>query len=536
LEEFMSLFTNILKKLTALDSVDAPVSKPERSSSKEESESKSGHERGKQAKQPKHPKPDHSQSQTQSRKDDASEAEARAKAREIVVEAKDEALKIRMSAEEEARKTKTRAMEDEKGLAVQRTKIDSKEREIEQKAKTLRMAKEVIERKQKEVEGQMEEQKKQLERVAALSKDEAREILLKKLDSELVEEKGKKIRNFEEELRRDTEKMAQEILLEAMEFGATDIVVEHSTSKVALPDNDLKGRIIGKEGRNIRAFEELTGVDLDLDAVPGQITISSFDSMRREVAKIALERLVADGRIQPARIEEIVEKTRKEVEKLAFKAGDDLCHKVGVYNLSRDVVQMLGKFKYRFSYGQNMIEHTLEVARLGMALSNKLGAKTETVKLGCLLHDIGKVITDEDGSHVDLAVEFLRKHKVSKEIIECVGEHHSDSHSSIEAAIVALADHISGTRPGSRGEDYESYVQRLKALEEAATSFDGVEKAYAVSAGREVRVFVSPERVDDASTALLAHEIAKKIELEQTYPGVVKVIVIRETRVIETAK
>jgi len=313
-------------------------------------------------------------------------------------------------------------------------------------------------------------------------------------------------------------------------------VVEHSTSKVALPDNDLKGRIIGKEGRNIRAFEELTGVDLDLDAVPGQITISSFDSMRREVAKIALERLVADGRIQPARIEEIVEKTRKEVEKLAFKAGDDLCHKVGVYNLSRDVVQMLGKFKYRFSYGQNMIEHTLEVARLGMALSNKLGAKTETVKLGCLLHDIGKVITDEDGSHVDLAVEFLRKHKVSKEIIECVGEHHSDSHSSIEAAIVALADHISGTRPGSRGEDYESYVQRLKALEEAATSFDGVEKAYAVSAGREVRVFVSPERVDDASTALLAHEIAKKIELEQTYPGVVKVIVIRETRVIETAK
>jgi ribonuclease Y len=322
-----------------------------------------------------------------------------------------------------------------------------------------------------------------------------------------------------------------------MRFGASDYVVEYTTSKVKLPDEEIKGRIIGKEGRNIRTFEELTGVDLDLDSSPGDIIISSFDPVRREIAKVALEKLLADGRIQPTRIEEIVQKTKDEIDHIMYKEGDNLCHKVGAYNVPKALIQMLGRFKYRFSYGQNMIEHTLEETRIGIALAYELHADVDTVRLGCLFHDIGKVITEDEGTHIQLGVDYLRKYKVSEDVINCVAEHHEDRpFSSIESAIVNLADHISGARPGARSEDYESYVKRLKDLESAAMSFDGVDKAFAVSAGREVRVFVSPEKVDDFSTSFLAREIAKKIELEQTYPGVVKVIVIRETRVTETAK
>ncbi len=462
--------------------------------------------------------------------------EARTRAKELVLEARDQAFRVKSSAEDEARKIKEHALEAEKNIAIQKGRLESSEKELENKARTLRLAKETIEKKQIEVDEMFEKQKSQLEKVASLTKDEARKILLDSLDKELVEEKSKRIRRHEEEIKKEADKISQDILMDALEYGATDVVVEHTTSRVKIPDADIKGRIIGKEGRNIRSFEEITGVDLDLDSSQDEITISSFDSVRREVAKISLERLIADGRIQPARIEEIVEKTQKELEHIMFKAGDDLCHKLGVYNLSKDLIQILGKFKYRFSYGQNMIEHTLEVSRIGVFLAHKLNANVETVKLGCLLHDIGKVITDQDGTHVELGAELLRKHKVPEDVITCVAQHHNDSYSSIEAAIVALADHISGARPGSRGEDYEAYIKRMKDLEEAALSFHGVEKAFAVSAGREVRVFVSPEKVDDTSTALLAREIARKIELEQTYPGTVKVIVIRETRISETAK
>ncbi|OGC38883.1 ribonuclease Y [candidate division WWE3 bacterium RBG_13_37_7] len=462
--------------------------------------------------------------------------EARAKAKEIVIEAKDRALKVREEAEEEVRRTRERTIELEKNLAVRKAQIESQEHEIESKTKTLRMAKDAIERKQREVDEMFDRQKLQLEKVASLSKDDARQLLLDSLNKELTIEKGKRIRQVEDEIKRDAEKLSQDILIEAMEYSATDVTVEHSTSKVKLPDEDIKGRIIGKEGRNIRSFEELTGVDLDLDSSPGDIVISSFDSVRREIAKISLERLIADGRIQPTKIEEIVEKTTKEIDHQIYKAGDDLCHKLGVYSLPKELVQLIGRFKYRFSYGQSMIEHTLETTRLGIAIASRLNANVDIVKMGCLLHDIGKVSSDEYGSHVDLGVETLRKFQIDDKVISCVAEHHNDSHSSIEAAIVALADHISGARPGSRSEDYEAYVKRLKELETAATSFDGVDRAFAVSAGREVRVFVSPEKVDDASTAFLAREIARKIELEQTYPGTVKVIVIRETRVSDVAK
>ena len=462
--------------------------------------------------------------------------EAKAKSRELIVEAKAEALNIQTKAQDQARKIREDALETERKSMVLKAQVDAKARELESKAKSLVSIKENLEKKQEEIENFHKKQQEEIEKIASLSKEEARELLLKNLDKTLIEEKGKRIREKEEEIRKESQELSKQILMEALEFGSTDIVIEHSTSKIKLPDEDIKGRIIGKEGRNIRTFEELTGVDLDLDSSPGDIIVSCFDSVRRAVATAALERLIADGRIQPARIEEIVEQTKKEMDNIMYKAGDSLCHKLGLYNIPKELIQTLGKFKYRFSYGQNMLEHTMETARIGMYIAEEIGADIDTVRLGCVFHDIGKVLTDQDGSHVDLGVELLRKFKIPEEAIKCVAEHHDDRQTTIESAIVTLADHVSGARPGSRGEDYESYVKRLKDLEEAAMSFDGVEKAYAVSAGREVRVFVKPEKVDDYSTALLAKEIARKIELEQNYPGVVKVIVIRETRVSETAK
>ncbi len=462
--------------------------------------------------------------------------EAKARANDLIIEAKTEALNIQTRAQDQARKIRDEALDMERKSEVLKAQVDVKARELESKAKSLVSIKENLEKKQEEIETFHKKQQEEIERIASLSKEEARELLLKNLDKTLVEEKGKRIREKEEEIRKESQELSKQILMEALEFGSTDIVIEHSTSKIKLPDEDIKGRIIGKEGRNIRTFEELTGVDLDLDSSPGDIIVSCFDSVRRAVATAALERLIADGRIQPARIEEIVEQTKKEMDNIMFKAGDGLCHKLGLYNIPRELIQTLGRFKYRFSYGQNMLEHTMETARIGMYIAEELGANIDTVKLGCVFHDIGKVLTDQDGSHVELGVELLRKFKIPDEAIKCVGEHHDDRQTTIESAIVTLADHVSGARPGSRGEDYESYVKRLKDLEEAAMSFDGVEKVYAVSAGREVRVFVKPEKVDDYSTALLAKEIARKIELEQNYPGVVKVIVIRETRVSETAK
>ena len=463
--------------------------------------------------------------------------QSKAKAREIIVEAKDSALKLRTQAEDDSRKIKEGAIELERKIAAQRGEVEAKEKEIDSKVKTLKVAKEAIEKKQEEIEEIHKRKQQELEKIASLTKEEAKKLLLSSLDKELAEERSKKVRENEELIRSESDKISQDILVQAMRSGATDVVVEYTTSKIKLPDEDLKGRIIGKEGRNIHTFEELTGVDLDMDSSPGEIIISSFDPVRREIARVALEKLLADGRIQPAKIEEIVQKTKSEVEQLMYKAGDDLCHKVGAYNLPKDLVQMLGRFKYRFSYGQNMIEHTLEETRIGITLAHELKANVDVVRLGCLFHDIGKVVTEDEGTHIQLGADLLRKYKISEEVINCVAEHHEDRpFSSVESAIVNLADHISGARPGARSEDYESYVKRLKDLESAATSFDGVDKAFAVSAGREVRVFVSPEKVDDYSTAFLAKEIAKKIELEQTYPGVVKVIVIRETRVTETAK
>ncbi len=461
----------------------------------------------------------------------------KARAKEIILEAKDEALRVKTDAEEEARRIKKSVMEEERKSAVQKAEINSKLRELEEKSRTLKKAKGAIDKMREEATELLRLRREKMEKVASMTSQQAEREVLKQVDKELAEEKAKRIRVMQEEIKRNIEEESRQLLVEAMRFGATDYIVEYTSSKVKLPDEDLKGRIIGKEGRNIRALEELTGVEFDLDSSPGEILLSSFDPIRRGVAKVSLEKLIKDGRIQPARIEEIVNKTRNEVDHIIFKAGDNLCHRLGAYNIPRELVQMLGKFKYRFSYGQNMIEHTLEETKMGVAIAHELGADVDTVRLGCLFHDIGKIVTEDEGSHIELGVDLLNKYNISEAVVNCVAEHHEDKpFSSIESAIVNLVDHVSGARPGARGEDYESYVKRMKDLEEAASNFDGVDRVYAISAGREVRVFVKPEKVDDTSTEFLAREIAKKIELEQNYPGVVKVTVIRETRVTKTAK
>lgn len=474
--------------------------------------------------------------------------ESRAKAKEIIIDARDKSLKIKQEAENEASSVKKQAQQEalkmKEDLEKKEKEVVSKEAELKVKAQELDQRLGEVKKQQEKTEAKLElaqtlvkQKQEDLEKISSLTKKEAREELLKLFDNDLAEEKSKRIRQVEEDIKRESDEIAKEIIIDAMRFGATDYVVANTTSRVKLPDEEMKGRIIGKEGRNIKKFEEITGVDLDLDSYPGEILISSFDSVRREIAKVTLEKLISDGRIQPTRIEEIYEKTVSEINQIMYKEGDNLCHRIGAYNVPKELIQMLGKFKYRYSYGQNMIEHTLEETRIGVAIAKELKLDVETVKLGCLFHDIGKIVEDDEGTHVELGVKLLKKHKIPEAVVNAVAEHHEDRpFSSFESAAVALADHISGARPGARSEDYQSYVERLQKLEEAAMSFDGVEKVYAISAGRDVRVFVSPEKVDDDSTALLAREIAKKIELEQTYPGNVKVTVIRELRVSDIAK
>ena len=463
--------------------------------------------------------------------------EAKQKSFEIILEAKNEALRIKNETDEYVRNRKNEISEESAKLTARSTMVESREFEIKRKEEESQNLKTTLDSKIKNYEELVHAEQEKLEKISRLTVEDAKKRLIETVDKELKEEYGKRIRTYEQELKSSAEEKAKQILIDAMRQGASDYVVEYTSSRIRLPDEELKGRIIGKEGRNIKTFEEVTGVEVDLDSSPGDLVITCFDPVRREIAKIAMNKLIADGRIQPAKIEEVVEKTKSEMDQVIFKEGTELCHKLGIFNVQKEIIQTLGRFRYRFSYGQNMIEHVMEVVKIGASIASELKADVETVKLGCLFHDIGKVIMDKEGSHVDIGVEYLKRFKINDKIVNCVAEHHEDRpFSSIESAIVALADHVSGARPGARTEDYESYVKRMKNLEEAATSFDGVAHAFALSAGREVRVYVKPTQVDDYSTSFLAREIAKKIELEQTFPGVVKVVVIRETRQLATAK
>ena len=455
---------------------------------------------------------------------------AQQQARTIIQDARDEAYKMKEQAEEEARRTRQEVLAIESRLARKEETLDQKlQQQTEQEAR-IKSGQAAIESKTAQAEELRQELASRLEKIASLTQDEARRLTLTAVEERLKDEIAKRLKEAEEEVKRVAEQKAREILADAMLHGATDYVAEYTVSIVKLTDDDMKGRIIGKEGRNIRTLEQVTGVDMDLDE-EGIIRLSSFDPVRREVARVSLEKLVRDTRIQPARIEEVVAATQAEIDKIIRQEGEKLCHTVSVYNLPGDLVQMLGRFKYRFSYGQNLIVHTLEETQIGIAIAHELKADVNIVKLGCLFHDIGKIVTDEEGSHVQLGVDLLRKYAIPEPVIACVAEHHEDRpFSSVESMIVYIADAISGSRPGARHEDVAAYIKRMADLEAIAKSFKGVKEAYALQAGREVRVGVVPDEVDDAGTLKLAHEIADRINKEVMVPGTVKVTVIRESR------
>jgi ribonuclease Y len=456
--------------------------------------------------------------------------------KEITLKAQEEALKIKENAQEEAKKLTQEVSEKEKKIAVENEKLTVTKQFLEKEVKENEEIKRQYKVKEKKLNDTLNMQVEKLENIAKLSKEEAKKLILINVERKLENEIGREIAEAEEKIKTDVDEKAKQLLVEAMQHGVTDYVSEYTVSTVEIPSEDVKGRIIGKEGRNIRAFEEQTGVNLDLDEAPNMVRISSFDAVRREVAKISLQRLIQDGRIHPSRIEEVVAKTKAEIEKIMFKEGEKLCHKVGVYNLPNDLIQKLGKYKYRYSYGQNMIEHTLEETNVGVKIAHEIGANVAVVKLACLLHDIGKVFTEEEGSHIELGAEYLKKLGIKEEVVVCVEQHHQDHPSSVEGVIVQIADSISGGRPGARYEDYETYAKRMRALEETAKSFTSVNKAYAISAGRELRVIVNADKADDNAAIKLANDIAEKVQKEHTYPGTVKVTVIRETRSVGVAK
>lgn len=415
-------------------------------------------------------------------------------------------------------------------LAKREGILEERERQIAQKQQFIDEKLEQLEKIRKDLV-------EKLEKVSTLPAEDAKKLLLENIEKDLSAEISKRIKEAEDEIKLTAEEKAKEILADAMVHGVTDYISEFTTSRIKLTDEEIKGRIIGKEGRNVRTFEQATGVDVVMDdEIPDSLILSSFDPVRREIARVALERLIADGRIQPQRIEEIVEKTKEDIEKLMLAAGEKLCHDVSVYNLPVELIALLGRFKYRYSYGQNLIQHTQEETQIGIALAKMIGADVNVVRLGCLLHDIGKIITEGDeGTHVEKGVQIARKFSMPEKVINCIAEHHEDQpFSSVESILVYIADSISGARPGARHENVGDYIKRMVDLEKIATSFEGVEKAFAVQAGREVRVIVTPERISDEELPKLVHDIAQRISKEVMVPGAVKITAIRETRATES--
>lgn len=450
----------------------------------------------------------------------------------VLEDAKSRAEEFLEAAREEARELKSNLLQEEKRLA-------EKEERLRDREKDLRDREEGVQRAESKLEKDRQRLAQEFEKRASLTKREAKKLLLKKLEKDLVSEKARIIKEARELAKLEAEDKAREILVSAMESAATDYVPETTVSKVELPSESMKGRIIGKEGRNIRAFERVASVDVEIDETPKEVRISSFDPVRREIAKKSLESLIADGRIQPARIEETVKRVRQALDRELRKTGKDLAYKAGVTQLPADILALLGKLRYRTSYGQNQAKHTLEVVNLGKALARETGAREDLVAKAALLHDIGKVKTVEEGagSHVELGKKILKTHGFSEELIHTAMAHHRDEpFQNLEAALVYIADAISGARPGARLEDYDTYIERIEKLEQTAKEFEGVKEAFAISAGREVRVLVEPEQISDKEAVVLAHNIAEKFEDEATYPGTVKVNVIRELRASDIAK
>ncbi|MGI5887768.1 MAG: ribonuclease Y [Oscillospiraceae bacterium] len=460
------------------------------------------------------------------------------KRKEIVVEAKDEIFRMRNESEQELRERRSEVSRQERRVLQKESALEHKQELFDQEEEKQAARLRDIESKEAEVEALKASEMDKLEEISGFTRDEAKDILLTNLDTQLNHEKALKIKSYEQQLKDDQESLAKEIISTAIARCASEHTSEATISVVSIPNDEMKGRIIGREGRNIRALETATGVDLIIDDTPEAITVSCFDPVRREVARIALEKLVYDGRIHPARIEDTVEKAKKEVDKVIKKEGERAELETGVSNLHPDIVKLLGKLHYRTSYGQNVLDHSIEVSLLSGAIAAELGVNETEARRAGLLHDIGKALDHEmEGSHVQLGADVAKRYKESSKIINAIEAHHGDVEAkSAIAYIVMAADAISASRPGARRENVQNYLKRLEKLEEIANSFEGVESSYAIQAGREIRIMVKPDDLSDDDIQVLARDIANRIESELSYPGQIKVNVIRESRAIEYAK
>ncbi len=458
--------------------------------------------------------------------------------KEKILEAKEEAVKIKSDVEEEIRERRNEIQKSEKRIIQKEENVEKKLEGIERREEGLRKRERSMEEKHKEIDSYIERQMEELEKISGYSKEEAKHLLLSELEKDLRKEASSMITEIETEAKDEADKRAREIITLAIQRCASDQVAETTVSVVSLPNDDMKGRIIGREGRNIRAIETLTGVDLIIDDTPEAVILSGFDPVRREIARLALEKLIVDGRIHPARIEEMVQKATKEVNNIIKEEGEQACFETGVHNLHPEMIKLLGRLKYRTSYGQNGLKHSVEVALLSGLMASELGLDARLATRAGLLHDIGKSIDHEvEGTHVEIGVNICKKYKESWKVINAVAAHHGDVEATtLEAVLVAAADALSAARPGARRETLEAYIKRLEQLEEIANTTKGVEKSYAIQAGREVRIAVKPNQVKDEEVPMLAREIAHKIENELEYPGHIKVSVIRETRATEFAK
>ena len=458
--------------------------------------------------------------------------------KEILLEAKEEVHRLRSEFERDSRERRNEIQRLERRLVQKEETLDKKYENLEKKDESLNKKIKEVGEKEEQIEQLYQKELEELERISGLTQEEAKELLLNDIQKEVKHEAAIMIREIEQKTKEDSEKKAKEIISMAIQKCAADHVAETTVSVVALPNDEMKGRIIGREGRNIRALETLTGIDLIIDDTPEAVILSGFDPIRREVARIALEKLIVDGRIHPARIEEMVEKAKKEVNNIIKEEGEQATFETGVHSLHPELIKLLGRLKFRTSYGQNVLKHAIEVSHLAGLMAAELGADVKLAKRAGLLHDIGKAVDHEiEGTHVDIGMDLLKKYKESSEVIHAMSTHHGDYEpQTVEAVLVTAADAVSAARPGARRETLETYIKRLQKLEEIANVYEGVEKSFAIQAGREIRIMVKPEEMNDDSIVYLARDITKRIESELEYPGQIKVNVIRETRAIEYAK
>lgn len=465
-------------------------------------------------------------------------AEAQTKHKETLLEAKEEAIKIKSQAESEIRERRADLNRQERRLSQKEENLDKKMENLERRERGLVNKEKEADSIRDQLQELKQKQIQQLELISRISSEEAKGLLIKAVEDEAKEDVSRRLREIENQLKQDADEKAQDILSQAIQRCATSVVSESTVSVVPLPSDEMKGRLIGREGRNIRALESATGVDLIIDDTPEAVTISCFDPVRREIARVALEKLIRDGRIHPARIEESVAAAQAEVESTMQAEGESAVHEVGVPGLNPELIKLLGRLKYRFSYGQNVLHHSIEVANLAGMIAAELGVRIDTAKRAGLLHDIGKAVDFQvEGPHAKIGADIVKQWDKSAEVAAAVAEHHGEAGTtSVLGFIISAADAISGGRPGARRESLEHYLKRLEALESVANSFDGVEKSYAIQAGREIRILVKPEEIDDLQTMRLTRDIVKKIEETLEYPGQIKVTVIRETRSVDYAK